>query len=324
MTGQAIETWKQRPEVGGLWGVWLTRTIALYLGRRLTRLLLLPITLYFLIRRGPERRASRAYLSRLRGRPASLLAIARHMHCFASTTVDRVYLLSERFRRFELHTHGLAELHQATDRGKGVLLFGSHLGSFEALRILSLYRPNTKVRVVLDVQHNAAITRMLNALNPELASTIIDASQDGVAIVLAIKEALEEGALVTMLADRARPGEARVRAMFLGELAEFPAAPWLIASALAAPVVFCFGLFRGSNRYDLHFDLQTEPVKIDRGQRQFALTQWVQRYAQRIEYYLRIAPYNWFNFYDFWKNTSGENHPAIADSSVRTTDRNDK
>jgi predicted LPLAT superfamily acyltransferase len=28
-----------------------------------------------------------------------------------------------------------------------------------------------------------------------------------------------------------------------------------------------------------------------------------QHYTRRLEYYAEIAPYNWFNFYDFW-------HPA--------------
>jgi predicted LPLAT superfamily acyltransferase len=26
----------------------------------------------------------------------------------------------------------------------------------------------------------------------------------------------------------------------------------------------------------------------------------MQRYAERLEHYTRIAPYNWFNFYPFW------------------------
>jgi len=27
----------------------------------------------------------------------------------------------------------------------------------------------------------------------------------------------------------------------------------------------------------------------------------LRRYAERLEHYCRIAPYNWFNFYDFWR-----------------------
>ena len=302
--------WKQRPEGGGRFAIWLIRAIAMLGGRAVARLLLLPITAYFFVRRGPERRASRAYLARVFGRPAHLLEVMRHIHCFASTIIDRVYLLSERFRRFEMGRHGLDPLHEVMDRGHGVLLLGSHLGSFEALRVLSLYRPSAKIRVVLDVGHNPAITSLLHALNPELARTVIDAGQEGTAVVLAIKEALEEGALVTLLADRVHTGERSVGALFLGEVAQFPASPWLIASALKVPVALCFGLYRGGNRYDLYFEVLADAVRIERGQRQLDLQRWVQRYASRLEHHLRIAPYNWFNFYDFWNTAEPVLHPV--------------
>lgn len=303
--------WKQRPEGGGRFAIWLIGTFAVYCGRSAARLALLPITFYFVLRRGPERRASRAYLTRVFGRPARLIEVARHIHCFAATIIDRVYLLSERFRRFDLRTHGADPLHALLDGGQGVLMLGSHLGSFEALRVLSLHRPQTKLRVVLDVGHNPEVTAMLNALNPEVARTVIDAGQDGTAIVLAIKEAIEEGALVTLLADRIHPGEHRVVAQFLGEDADFPASPWLIASVLKVPVALCFGLYLGGNRYDLHFEVLTESLHIERRQRQQQLAQWVQRYASRIEHFARLAPYNWFNFYDFWKSERADR--AVAD-----------
>ena len=57
MTGH----WKERPEGGGRFAIWLIRSIAQVGGRAVSRVLLLPITLYFLLVRGPERRASRAY-----------------------------------------------------------------------------------------------------------------------------------------------------------------------------------------------------------------------------------------------------------------------
>ena len=31
------------------------------------------------------------------------------------------------------------------------------------------------------------------------------------------------------------------------------------------------------------------------------LAEFAQRYAQRLEVYVRGAPYNWFNFYDYWQ-----------------------
>ena len=295
------EHWKQRPEGGGRFAIWLIRSIARYGGRAVSRIFLYPITLYFLIVRGPERRASRAYLSRVFGRPATLLEAAKHIHCFSATILDRVFLLSGQFRRFDIRVSGLDDVHAAMDKGRGVLLFGSHHGSFEVLRVLSRERPDLTVRVVMDRGQNAALTQLLEALCPEIAATVIDAAQDGSAITLAINEAAQAGALVGLLVDRARPGEGQQMIPFLGQPAPFPNAPWLIAAALKVPVAICFGLYRGGRRYDLHFELFEERLEIPRGQRYEILAELQARYVARLEHHVRLAPYNWFNFYDFWQ-----------------------
>ena len=307
MSGKSA-SWQQRPEGGGRFALALIRNFGLYFGRWPARLVLFPITLYFLIRRGPERRASRAYLSIVLGRPATLWDVAKHIHCFASVILDRVFLLSERFRRFDVRCVGLEELHRAMDMERGVLMLGAHVGSFEALRVLSLQRPDVKVRVVIDVGHNAALTSLLQALNPGIEKTVIDARQDGTAIVLAIQQALEQKCLVTMLADRALPGEPAAQGEIFGRRAWFPSTPWLIASALDVPVVMCTGLYRGGNRYDLHFELFAERVAIDRRRRSEALADLAQRYASRLEHFVRLAPLNWFNFYDFWQDDRAAAH----------------
>ncbi|GAB3338248.1 acyltransferase [Marilutibacter aestuarii] len=293
--------WTRRPEGGGRFAIWLIQVIARRLGRAPARALLYPITLYFLIMRGPERRASRAYLGRVLGRPAGLLDVARHIHTFASTILDRVFLLGGRMDSFDIRTHGLDALHEVLDRGRGVLLFGSHLGSFDGLRALATQRPNVPVRVVLDKQHNPAITQLLDALNPTLARNIIDAAQDGPSIVLAIQQAASEGAIVAILADRARPGEPTVSVPFIDAPAPFPTAPWLIAAVLELPVVLAFGLYRGGRHYDLVFEAFSEGLAAPRRQRAEAMPAWIARYALRLEHHARQAPYNWFNFYDFWQ-----------------------
>jgi predicted LPLAT superfamily acyltransferase len=293
--------WQKRPEGGGRFAIWLIRSIARFGGRAVSRLLLYPITLYFVLVRGPERRASRDFLGRVFGRPATWLEVARHIHCFASTILDRVFLLSGQLRRFQMQVIGLDDLHACLDRG-GILLFGSHHGSFESLRVLSLERPDVQLRVVMDRQQNAAVTQMLEALSPEIARTVIDAQQDGVAITLAIHEATQANCAVGLLVDRAKAGDSTTRVPFLGSEAEFPDAPFLIAAALRVPVVLCFGLYRGGRRYDLHFEVFETECDVPRAQRRAALARMQARYAQRLEHYVRSAPYNWFNFYDFWSS----------------------
>jgi predicted LPLAT superfamily acyltransferase len=308
------EHWQNRPEGGGRFAIWLIRAIALHGGRRLARLCLYPITGYFYLRRGPERRASAQYLQRVFGRPATRWQVLRHIHAFAATILDRVFLLAHGERPFELETQGLDLLDQRIAQGRGVLLFGSHQGSFEALRAIGARRPQMPLRVVLDKQKTPAMTELLEALAPEVGACVIDAARDGTSIALAMAEACQQGAVVAMLADRGRGHEVLRRADLLGSPAPFPISPWLLAHTLQTPVVLCFGLYLGGNRYRLVFEPFSDKVEIPRHDRAQALDALIARYAQRLEHYIQVAPYNWFNFYDFWQDTpAAEPVPAVVD-----------
>jgi predicted LPLAT superfamily acyltransferase len=158
------------------------------------------------------------------------------------------------------------------------------------------------VRIVLDVEHGQKLSQFLNALNPALAASIINARDAGPAAAIAIKQALDDNAIVALLADRGQPGNATQSADFLGFPAPFPLSPWLLAAAVKTPVMLAFGLYRGGNRYELHFEQFAELVTLDRKRRAEALSEILQRFADRLAHYARLAPYNWFNFYDFWNN----------------------
>src|SRR3546814_7482400 len=94
-------TWKQRREGGGWFAIWLIRGIGRYGGRALARLFLYPITAYFLLRRTDERRDSRASLTRILRRPATLGDVARHTPTFAATLPHRVFLLGGESEPFD-------------------------------------------------------------------------------------------------------------------------------------------------------------------------------------------------------------------------------
>ena len=313
------DAWLERPEGGSGLAMRLLVAVALGLGRPVARVVLIPITAYFMIRRGPERRASRDYLAKVLGRAPTWSEIARHFHTFAGVTLDRVFFLGGKMSHFDVRVVGIEELHHAMDLGRGVLLIGAHVGSFDALRAASTLRPDVTVRVVLDAEHSPALSAILEQLNPSIAAGIINPRKGGTAVALEIGAALGQGALVTMLGDRGRPENAMASVRFLGQAAEFPTAPWQIAAALHVPIVLCAGLYRGGNRYDLHFESLTERLQIDRNQRQPQLREVVQDFANRLAALLRIAPYNWFNFYDFWNNraTDSDRLHAGGDTAAR-------
>jgi predicted LPLAT superfamily acyltransferase len=293
--------WHERRETSSRFTIWLLLTAGLRLGRGFMRAALYPLALLFFLRRARERRDSRAFLDRVLAQPARNRDVLRHIRSYAQTMLDRVFLLNDtNLARFDLRLHGLDQVEAEMARGHGVLLLGAHFGSFEVLRALTLHKPDMQLRVVMDLQRTHALNALMHALNPGIAANVIDAGDDPGALALALHEAASQGALIGLLADRARAGEATAAADFLGAPAYFPTAPYLIASMLDLPVVLAFGIYRGANRYDLHFEIFAQSIKIVRAARAAQLQECVVRFAARLEHYVRLYPYNWSNFYDFW------------------------
>jgi predicted LPLAT superfamily acyltransferase len=290
--------WLRQRERGTRLALRLITWIALRLGRAPARALVYPICVYFLLFAGRARRASRQYLRRLLGRRANIMHVAHHFHCFGATILDRVFLLTDRCYEFDVSVHGAESIAQRVQRRQGCLLLGSHLGSFEILRTLGIDKAGLPINVLMYEDNAAKISELARHLNPALASTIIPIGT--VDSMLLVKEKLDQGQLVGLLGDRTLAHEKVVPCQFLGERAAFPAGPMLLAAALKAPVFLCFGLYRGGNHYEIHCELLAERVDIPRAGNGQELRHWVQRYVERLEHYCHMAPYNWFNFYDFW------------------------
>jgi predicted LPLAT superfamily acyltransferase len=307
--------WQNQREGGNRFWLGVLVAVALRLGRTFMRRLLYLISLYYFLRRSAERQASRTYLTRLFGRRASSWQVFKHIHYFAITLLDRIYLLAHGDRDFDLEVNGLDQLQHYAAQGRGVLLVGSHQGSFEVLRALAS-RCSVPLRVLLDKQKTPVMTELLEALAPEVGRAVIDVSQGGTATTLAMAETCRAGGMVALLADRGRAHETLRRVEFLGAPAPFPIGPWLLASTLQVPVILCFGLYRGKRRYALNFELFAERVEIPREDREQALDDILRRYAQRLEHYARLEPYNWFNFYDFWQQDTLP-VPTISAHTVR-------
>jgi predicted LPLAT superfamily acyltransferase len=305
MTSDLLETksseaerWTALPERGSPTSLRLIGGIAAYTGRWAARLLLYPITTYFLITARAARRTSYEYLKQMRAYPAHWWHVFRHFHCFAATILDRLYLLRGEFERFDLKLHGKELLHRRIESGKGCILLGSHLGSFEVLRALGVMQRNFPLKVLMDTGHNQNITRFLDALNPVIASTVI--APDRADTLLTVKESLDARFFVGTLGDRVSSGDKITRCQFLGRPAAFPVGPIVLAAMTHCPVILFFGLYRGGNRYEIYFEDFADEIALDRDRRAEEIQLWMQRYAERLEHYARLAPYNWFNFYPFW------------------------
>ena len=172
------------------------------------------------------------------------------------------------------------------------------------LRAIAVGRDRIPIKIIMKKTQNPVITGILDALNPEIADTVLD--PDDPDILFAMKEYLDQGYIIGMLGDRVTDETKQVECEFLGGQANFSATPILLASIFQVPVILFFGLYRGENRYQTYFELLVDGKDIDRNRREQQIAYWTQRYADRLAHYVRMAPYNWFNFFDFWQEERRE------------------
>src|SRR6266480_2708893 len=201
--------WLDYRERGSRGATRFMKWLALRCGRRVARLLLVPICGYFLAFSPRARTTSREYLALALGRAPRFTDLWRHYFTFATTVLDRVYFIAGQFERFDIEVKGVDLLRRTLARGRGCLLLGAHLGSFELMRTL--------------------------APEHELPVNVV--------------------------------------------------------------------LYEGGRRYVIYVEPFCDEPAGDRAGRAAWIGEWAQRYAQRLEHFCRTAPYNWFNFYDFWSRS---------------------
>jgi predicted LPLAT superfamily acyltransferase len=102
MNAPAKAPWLQKRERGSRSAMQFMKWLALRCGRRIARLVLVPICTYFLLFSPRARSASREYLACALGRPARLADVWRHYFTFAATVLDRIYFIDGRFGRFDI------------------------------------------------------------------------------------------------------------------------------------------------------------------------------------------------------------------------------
>jgi predicted LPLAT superfamily acyltransferase len=293
--------WLAHRELGSRSATRFMKWLALRCGRRVARLVLYPICAYFLVSSLRARSTSRQYLALALGRPARLPDLWRHFFTFAATVLDRVYFIDGRFGRFDIEVRGLDVLRRTLVKGRGCLLLGAHLGSFELLRMLAPVH-GLYVNAVMYEENAANITEVLNArLDPTLRERVIVSGE--VDTMLRIAECVSRGELVGVLGDRSAGSEKTVTCRFFGRDAAFPLGPLRLALSLRVPVYWVAGLYEGGKRYVIHLEPFCEEPNADRAEPAAWTREWTQRYAERLEHFCRLAPYNWFNFYDFWSRS---------------------
>ncbi|MFZ6657748.1 acyltransferase [Undibacterium sp. TJN19] len=296
--------WANINEVSFVAGMRLLFWIFRLFGRWPFRIILYPVLVWYVLAQGAARRASIAYLQRMRAYvPVTIgwRGVIKHFAAFAENILDKMLLWGGLFKTGQVRYEGQAYMHEQVMAGRGGLLICSHVGNLEMCRVLSRNFPEVKLTVLVHTKHAQAFNRMLGQLDPASQMDLLQVTEMTPATAMLLADKIAAGGFVVIAGDRipVAPQPRVAYAQFLGREAAFPVGPYVLASILQCPVYLLFSL-QINDMPHVCFELLQESVRLPRKGRDDALKDLVAAYAARLEHYCLRAPLQWFNFYDFW------------------------
>jgi predicted LPLAT superfamily acyltransferase len=305
--------WTQLQEHGEIRGMRLLLRIYLLFGRGFLQLFLYPVVIYYWLTNPQARQSSLAYLNRLAVFAPSLKLSGnffwscQHFISFANAMIDKLAVWSGALSRTDVQYFGRQELLAQISKGQGVVLLGSHLGNLEVCRVIAHFNEMINMNVLVHTKHAQKFNRLLKQTNDNSQLNLIQVTEITAATSMLLMDKIEAAELVIIAADRT-PASNRQRVAkvtFMGAEALFPQGPFILAALLRCPVytVFCL---KQQNKHVIYFDHFSDSIKFPRKNREQAIQQIIQRYAERLQTYCLNEPLQWFNFFDFWRVSDDE------------------
>ena len=315
--------WAHISEVTSVKGIKALFVVHRLFGRWPFRLFVYPAVLFYILRHPLARVSSRTYLTRVyrtmsgHRQPATLWDSVRHFGAFSENILDKLRIWAGELKAGDVEFHNYDVINEHVVAGRGGLIIVAHLGNVEVCRALPTRKNGIRMTVLIHTKHAETFNRMLAELDPASTLNILQVTEISADTIIRLKERVDRGEYIVIAGDRVpianRPRVAP--APFLGETAGFPVGPYVLASLLQCPTYLLFCIpERGT--YQAYFESFHERIVLPRASRDAALGQLATEFAARLAHYCRLAPLQWFNFYDFWDMS----HSAVATATVATPD----
>ncbi len=288
---------KRRLEALGHWFFYVTMR---FFGHGGGSLLLVPVIFCYVLCSPGIHRTVRPYLNhRFPGQRAWKYwwYTFKNLLSFGQVLVDRGWIGLTGDSSFTGEFSGYDTLVDLIEEKKGVVLLTGHVGNWQAALA---HLDGLPVRVHALMQYDRqAVAKHFFDIRGKRSFEIIDADGPFGGMIDAAA-ALQRGEVVTIMGDRLIGGSAS-GVDFLGESMRLPDAAYMLAATAGAPVAVLFAAKTGRKTYQLKMWDYFYPRYEDRSRRARMLRQCAGKYIAAMEAYLQQFPFQWYNFYNIWK-----------------------
>ncbi len=277
-----------------------------------------PVALFYTIFTPEARKHAKEYQKQLRqftdGKVPRRISAYRQILSFSLCLVEKMegWLGKVNFNRINLQNDDVGALVERLKEGKSAILMASHLGNMELMRsmqdyVTGLCGRKVPVLIIMDMNVSANFSKTLSEVNPGYSMNVINASNFGPDSILLIEEQAEQGALIVAAGDRTSINnrDKSITKDFLGRKADFPYGVFLIPALLKMPVYYMFGMREKMSifhpKYNVHIEKSSADFLCSRSDRENQIMKCCTEFVSTLEKFCVRYPYQWYNFFEFWR-----------------------
>lgn len=283
-------------------------------GRYLFLPLLAPVIVFYFSFNTAARRAVRVYLQRLnrynKATPAPTLSNCfRVFWRFGQALLDKFAVWQGDIQRDDVVIHQYEVVEQLRDSGQGAVILMSHLGNFEICHALSNASQGITLTVLVHTKHAQQFNALLKNVAGGSRVEILQVTEVDAAMAIRLAEKVNRGEFIAIAGDRVPINSRQVlQHQFLGETASFPKGPFIL-SAVLGKTVLMLNCLKQEGQYHIYFEQLWAGGSIARREREDFIQRLASGFVEQLQHYVLKAPYQWFNFFDFWRSPVEQKTP---------------
>lgn len=213
---------------------------------------------------------------------------------FGQVVLDRFGVYAGKQYDFVVDGQSLSdELEQSPE---GFMQLSCHVGNYE----MSGYFVHPKHKKIHMLSYSGETETIMDNRRRIFAQHNVEMIlvKEDLSHLFTLNSVLDNGDIVSMMADRVFGSQKTVECQFFSKPADFPAGPFSIAVQKNVPVLAVFVMKDGMKKYHIFIKRLNWDTTLNKREQ---VAQLAQTFVSTLEEMVRQYPIQWFNYYDIWK-----------------------
>lgn len=215
-------------------------------------------------------------------------------HCeFAQVVIDRFAMYAG--KKFSFDIDGYDIFYTLSKQSSGFIQLSSHIGNYEIAGYSLVAKDKRFNAMVFGGEKESVMknrSKMFDSNNIRMIAMQPDMSH-----LFVVDEALTNGEIISMPADRVFGSQKAFELSFFNRIAKFPQGPFILAALRNVPMLFVSVMKTGLKRYSI----TVKKIETDlEGNSRVRAKNYALRYVSYLEETVKRYPTQWYNYFDFW------------------------